>query len=46
LLEAGLKYAINPEFSFSIRYSHISNGYRGRANPGLDNLVLTTGLYF
>lgn len=46
VLEAGLKYTIFDPFSLSIRYSHISNGYRGLTNPGVDNIVLSTEIRF
>lgn len=45
VLEAGAMYFIRPEISFSVRYSHISNGYRGPTNPGVDNIVLAIGIH-
>ncbi|MBN2731653.1 MAG: acyloxyacyl hydrolase [Balneolaceae bacterium] len=46
VLETGLKYTILDPFSLSVRYSHISNGYRGLTNPGVDNIVLSTEIQF
>ncbi|HYW34473.1 MAG TPA: acyloxyacyl hydrolase [Balneolaceae bacterium] len=45
LLEVGFRYAITPDVSVSLRYSHISNGWRGRINPGVDNIMISTGFY-
>jgi hypothetical protein len=46
ILEFGFKYAITPHISASIRYSHISNGYRGQINPGVDNAAVGVAYYF
>lgn len=46
VLEAGVMYTIIEPFSLSVRYSHISNGYRGLTNPGVDNIVLSTEVRF
>jgi hypothetical protein len=46
VIEFGFGYAITPHISASIRYSHISNGYRGTINPGVDNATIALGYYF
>ncbi len=46
LLEAGLGYKLTKNISLSVRYSHISNGFRGQTNPGVDNIILATEFYF
>jgi hypothetical protein len=46
LLEAGVKYAVTSFLSFSLRYSHISNGDFGDINPGVDNIEVAAGINF
>jgi hypothetical protein len=46
VLEFGFGYTITSHISASIRYSHISNGYREKINPGVDNATIALGYYF
>ncbi|MEX0928520.1 MAG: acyloxyacyl hydrolase [Balneolales bacterium] len=39
ILEAGAKFRISNHTYITLVYSHISNGYRSRLNPGVDNFV-------
>lgn len=46
LLELGLRYRLTDHLSLSGRYSHMSNASWGEINPGVDNLVIATGIHF